>query len=213
MTTSRRRLPIAVEESIGRVGVLRHDLCERFDRTLRVELPKARAAISCTPGCAWCCHHPVSVSILEGIILYRWLLRHGKWTTGLKVKLKESAEKQFGASYEVWLFSLIPCPLLDSSRRCLAYEARPLICRAYYSVSDPYYCHPHHLGEDTLIVPRDTVVDPFHKEQEEILRKHKLQLTTVPIGTALLMAERVEAGEVDLDTFDLLVLKGYAETG
>jgi Fe-S-cluster containining protein len=211
--TMRRRLPMVVEESVGRVDVLRHDLSEKFDRNLRAELPKARATISCIPGCAWCCHHPVSISILEGILLYRWLLRHGKWTTKLKVKLKVSADHQFGASYEVWLLSLIPCPLLDEKKRCLAYDARPLICRAYYSISDPYLCHPHHLGSDTQIIPRDTIVDPFHKQQEEILRKHKLQLMTVPVGTALLMAEKIESGEADLDTFDSTVLQEYGEKG
>lgn len=206
--TKKRRLPILVEESVGQVEVLRNGLAEKFERTVQ-----AAKRVTCSPGCASCCYHPVSISILEGIPIYRWLARHGKWTLRLKEKLRESADMQFGTTFEVWLMALIPCPLLNEENRCSVYEARPLICRAYYAVSDPYYCHPHRLGDDTKIVPRDEVVDAFHAEQEKVLRRNKLQLLTMPIGHALLLAERVCTGDIDLDTIDAMMLKKYVENG
>jgi len=211
--TTKRKLPIVVENSVGKVEVLRHDMASSFERRIQDEIPKHGARVTCSTGCAWCCYHPIAISILEGILIYRWLLKHRKWTLGLKERLRSTADKQFGTTYEMWLLSMIPCPLLNEKKRCMAYLARPLICRAYYAISDPYYCHPHRLGDSTQIIPRDDIADPFHLEQEKILRKHNLQMMTMPIGSALLLAERVCLGEVDLDTIDSILLKEYGEKG
>jgi len=211
MTTSRRHLPILVENSIANVGMLRTTLMLEFDRKTKFNR-KETGPITCTPGCAWCCYHPVSISIFEGILLYRWLVRHGKWTLKLKDKLKISAEKQLGITPEVWLKAMIPCPLLGQDDKCTAYVARPLICRAYYAVSDPYYCHPHRLSRSkTSLIPRGQVVGPFHRDQETIHRKHKLQVIVLPIGAALLMAAKVCTGEVDLEALDNTILREYGD--
>lgn len=210
---TKHKLPLLVETSIGRVEVLRHDLSSEFERKVHAEVPKAGARVTCSPGCHWCCYHPISISVLEGILIYRWIVSRGKWTLALKAKLKESADQQFGTTYEVWLLSLISCPLLGEDKRCSVYSARPLVCRGYYSISDPHYCHPHRLGEDTHILPRDSIVDPFHEEQERILRKNKIQMLTMPIGSALLLAEKVCTGELDLDTVDNYLIKEYGEKG
>ena len=211
MTTKRRRLPLAVENAVGQTEVLRHSLSEDFHRRVQDEVPKAGFRVTCSTGCSSCCYHPITISILEGILIYRWLLNHGKWTLALRTKLKETSDQQFGSSYEVWLLALIPCPLLDEKGKCGAYPSRPLICRAYFSLSDPYYCHPHRLGAETHIIPRDPVVEPFHAKQEQLLHKERLQMTAVPIGTALLLAERVCNGSIELSEVDNLLLKEYGD--
>lgn len=211
MTKSSRHLPVLVESSIANVGVLRTTLMLEFDRKTKSNQKKT-GPITCAPGCAWCCYHPVSISVFEGILLYRWLVRHGKWSLKLKDKLKISAETQLGVIPGVWLKAMIPCPLLGQDNKCTAYDARPLICRAYYAVSDPYYCHPHRLSRSkTSLIPRDQVVGPFHREQEVIHRKHKLQVIFLPIGASLLMAARVCNGEVDLEVLDAAILKEYGD--
>ena len=208
----RRRLPMAVEESVGKTEVLRTDLASDFERTLRSEVPKHGYTVTCTAGCAWCCHHPVVISILEGILIYRWMVERGKWTSGIREKLKSTADQQFGTEYHVWLRALIPCPLLDDQNRCSVYQTRPLICRVYYAVSDPYHCHPHRISNEyTKLLPRDTVTDPFHVKQADILRRHKLQLINMPIGAALLMAEKVCNDAVDLGAIDGILIKEYGD--
>lgn len=212
MTTSKRHLPILVENSISQIGVLKTSLMAEFNQKVRMDSRVSGGTITCTPGCAWCCYHPVSISVFEGILLYRWLNTHGKWTSKLKENLKRAADTQFGLTSEVWLKSLIPCVLLGSDNKCTAYSARPLICQAYYAVSDPHYCHPHRLSRSlTTLVPRDQVVGKFHSEQETIHRKHKLQIITLPIGASLLIAEKLCTEEIDIDALDGFIIKEYGE--
>jgi len=211
--TSKRKLPVLVEQSIGRVEVLRVEASSRLEMVLRAEVGRAGLNITCTAGCASCCYHPISISILEAIPIYRMLVRHGKWTTGLRKKLNEASERQIGASYEIWLLSLIPCPLLTIDNRCSVYDERPLICRTYVSVGDSHYCHPHRLGPETKLLPRADVVDKFHADQTTLLQKNRLQLSIVPIGTALLLAERVCSGDIELSAVDGEIVKEYAKHG
>jgi len=208
-----RKLPVLVERSVREVDTLRTDLANKFEMKVRLEVAQSKRAVTCRAGCAWCCYHPVMISILEGVTIYRWLQRKGKWTDALKKKLKETSDRQYGTAFETWLFSMIACPLLDEKNRCAAYESRPLICRSYYATSDPYACHPHRLGEGTEIVDRSDATDIFYQRQEDILRKHKVQFISMPVGTALLYAERICTGDLDLASVDVEVLRKYAENG
>jgi len=202
----KRRLPLLVERSVGQVDTLRQDLSDRFELAV-----KTNANVSCRAGCSHCCYHPISISILEAIAVYRWLVKNHRWTTGLKKRVQEAADRQIGVSYEVWLLSLIPCPLLNDEKLCSAYEARPLVCRTYFSLGDPHYCHPHRLGENTKMVPREELVKAYHNEQTKVLRRHRLQLTTLPIGSALLLAEQICEGETELSNVDKLIFKEYLD--
>ena len=213
MPTKPRRLPVLVERAVHEVEAKRTEIAQRFEMNARAQVSAENKTITCRAGCAWCCHHPVLISVLEGIGLYRWLQKKGKWNDKLKAKLREVSDRQYGTTLETWLLALIPCALLDENNKCSAYEARPLICRTYYATSDPYLCHPHRLSEGTSILDRTTAVEPFHAEQARLLRGHKLQLLAVPIGTALLLAERVCTGELDLESVDVEVLKEYTEKG
>jgi Fe-S-cluster containining protein len=151
------------------------------------------------------------ISVLEAVPIYRYLQRKGRWTEALKTKLKDTSDKQYGASFETWLFAMIPCPLLDGKNHCMGYEVRPLICRTYYATSNPDYCHPHKLGDGTEIVGRSEVVEKYHERQEQVLRHHRLRFSALPIGKALLLAERVCTGRMDLESVDSEVLAEYVE--
>lgn len=211
--TPRRHLPLFVERSVAATEMHRTDLSAKFELKVRQEVSDRGESITCTPGCASCCYHPVMISILEGISIYRYLQKKGRWTDKLKAKLKETSDLQYGTSFEVWLFSMIPCPLLDGKNRCTAYEARPFICRSYYATSDPYNCHPHRLGDKTKLVDRRDVVDEFHNRQAKALAQHNLHFLSMPIGKALLLAERICVGEIDLESTDAEVFKEYVEKG
>lgn len=209
---SKRRLPVLVEHSVGLVEALRVDAARRFNAALQDETERVKLRVTCTVGCASCCYHPVSISILEAVPIYRHLVRQGRWDAALRGRLEESGRKQLGMAFEVWLFSLIPCPLLHENK-CLAYEERPFVCRTSISVGDPYYCHPHQLGENTRMVPRDGALDEYHKAQAAVLRRHKIHVATIPIGLALILAERLCKGDLDLKQVDHEVLKEFESHG
>lgn len=209
----KRLLPVLTERSISEARAVQIDLDHKFEREVRGQVSKDGKVITCTPGCASCCYHPIEISVLEGALMYRWLVLNGRWTSALKEKLQEAADKQYGVSYEVWLLSLTPCPMLTSDNLCGAYEARPFICRAYYSTGDPYFCHPHRLGENTELISRDAIVTKFHQELRRILKGHRIALSTMPIGAAILLGERLCKGDVDLESIDHILMKEYAEKG
>lgn len=209
MPTPPRRLPLLVERAVTDVSIAKIDAMGRFDLQVKGKLSDERKTVTCLPGCAHCCYHPIMISILEAIPLYQYLEKKGKWTAKLKAKCKETSDLQYGTSFEVWLYSMIPCPLLDDKKKCSGYEARPLICRAYLATSDPQNCHPHHIGPETEIVDRQEVVSEFHAFQEKTLLRHKLQFLAVPIGKALLLAEQICIGKLDFSGVDLEVLKEY----
>lgn len=198
----KKHLPVLAEHSIGTLATARIDISHRHERKVIADVAARKGAITCHEGCANCCYHPVSISVLEGILLYRHLDRTGKLTPALRQKLRDSADRQMGTTYEVWLLSLTPCPLLDDKKRCTVYEQRPLICRTYLASSDPHYCHPHRLGADTKIADRTEPTTEYHLIEAKLLKGLKLQHHLVPIGLAILLAERICKGEVELSAAD-----------
>jgi len=197
-----RRLPVLLERSIASVKVLQTSGEQDFNQQVLAATTEAKKPITCTKGCASCCYHPVMISILEGILIYRWLERKGKFTDELKRKLKSISDQQFGTSYEVWLFSLTPCPLLTSDNLCSAYEVRPFNCRIYYAVSDPHYCHPHRLGTGTEIINRTEALEGFQSKLEALLKEHEVSFRLMPIGAAVLYGAEICAGKLDLGALD-----------
>jgi len=105
-------LRLAVEEACaaaptpaerGRVALAHMD---------RVESSAPRA---CAAGCAFCCHLPVLVTPSEAAVLAETVAR----LPGIRERLREPRGNR--------------CPLLGDDDRCLAYDARPLRCRAHTS--------------------------------------------------------------------------------
>ena len=192
----RRKLPLFVERSVQQVQADRIELADTFERKLT-----GNVAITCGAGCASCCYHPVTITIMEAIPLYGALVGQGRWTPSFKEKLRKASEMTSGLSFQVWLLSKIPCPLLDN-KRCSVYADRPFTCRTTLATGDPYYCDPQRLGNETTIVSRQEAVEEFHKREEVILRKHGLLHLVMPIGRAVLLAERVCSGSLTLENVD-----------
>jgi len=83
----------------------------------------------------------------------------------------------------------------------MAYEVRPFVCRATIATGDPTYCDAQRLSE-TTIVPRKEIVHEYHTREKTILRKHGLFHLTMPVGRAILLAERVVTGTLLLENTD-----------
>jgi Fe-S-cluster containining protein len=193
----RRKLPIFVERSLQQVQADRIELADAFERTIIGHQP-----VSCKAGCSACCYYPVNITILEAIPIYGALVEHGRWTPSLKDKLRKASEMTSGLSFQVWLLSKIACPLLDANNRCMTYDARPFVCRTTIATGDPYFCDSQRLGNETTVVPRQESVAEFHAREKVILKKHGLLHLTMPIGRAVLMAERVCSGSLMLESVD-----------
>jgi Fe-S-cluster containining protein len=145
------------------------------------------------------------------MLLYKNLVSRGRWTPSLKATFEEHASKVRDASYEVWLLSMIPCPLLDEgTKKCTVYNARPFQCRVTYSTGDPYNCHPHRILESEIVNKRD-VTEEFHSRVNRAIRKHGITTIIMPLSVAVLVGEKISNGEYDLDGADMAIFKDYVE--
>lgn len=96
----------------------------------------AKAPNACAPGCAFCCHLPVLVAPGEAALLAEVARRRAD----VRARLGRAERR---------------CPFLGDDDRCVAYEARPLRCRAHTS-TDRGVCERVHAGELPLAsVPGD----------------------------------------------------------
>jgi len=109
------------------------------DHTLRQfewsnELPKP---IACAPGCDHCCYNQVEVTPPEALVLGHFLKRQlvPEGIERLLVRAQDWLAATSGKNkQEIARLRLdLPCPLLQD-HRCLAYPARPLVCRAMHSL-------------------------------------------------------------------------------
>ena len=118
----------------------------RFAHALLDGVPVAKNA--CAAGCAFCCHLPVLVTPGEADLLAEAALR----LPGVPARIEDPKHR---------------CPFLDDDDRCLAYDVRPLRCRAHTS-SDRSVCERVHAGDAPLAaVPGD----PWLRLSAEAIRR------------------------------------------
>lgn len=196
-----RRLPLVVEQALSQAKASRQDLAHKYD--LQV---KASTTPACHKGCHNCCYHPVTVSLLEAVTLYQWLQDHGIWGQ-VKQKVQDMADKTRGLSFEIWMLSLLPCPLLQDGL-CRAYEARPFACRVTYAIGDPHYCHPHRLGEETGILPKGPLFEIVQHEEAAILHQQQLGAIRLPLAQALIYGEQIARGDLELEALQGAMANG-----
>ncbi len=105
--------------------------------------PASLNQIACAAGCAWCCHEPLQVSVLDAISVARHLLRTGGGDLSRLEEYSRRLESEFGYERERLKGCFWACPFLEVSQRlCSLYESRPVICRAFHSL-DVYTCERH----------------------------------------------------------------------
>lgn len=116
--------------------------------------------ISCKIGCFYCCYQmPYGVSSLEYLYLYDGICRTAPYKLFLPAliernellssvicNLMESKEALSDRNLLVdYSKKMIPCPFLDNtSKLCMVYSFRPLICRMHVSFAPPRFCSPLH---------------------------------------------------------------------
>ena len=112
---------------------------EQRSQAIRATLPTLQhaegRAIACGDSCAWCCHIKLITDLLDGMVAFRWLLKQGRWTSGLRLALLKADAELCRFTHAECLKMLLPCVFLDhgasqasTTGKCSIYPARPLAC-------------------------------------------------------------------------------------
>ncbi len=92
---------------------------------------------ACRPSCDFCCYNQVELTAPEALLLGSFLAaRFPPETLQLLLERVERSLVQRAGKTKAQMAAIraeLPCPLLTESR-CLAYEVRPLMCRAMHSL-------------------------------------------------------------------------------
>ena len=200
-------LPLEVARAIGAMRTARAVIKQGFDLSIAAQ----SKITSCRPGCSNCCMWPVAVSILEGIDICLHLMHTSRWTNTLREKIHDAADTLTGLTYSVWISSATPCLFLDESHKCSIYAHRPFLCRTAVSTGVTAFCHPCELAQARSIVPRTEYIMAFHNVEEALLHEHRLKMHTMPLATALLAAEPICFGKMELWQADSSVFAEHLE--
>lgn len=89
---------------------------------------------ACAPGCAYCCHHQVSATAPEILVI---ATRIAALKPPARARRRAAIRRALAATADLlpaerWILRH-PCPLLDDDRLCSVYEDRPFGCRGYAS--------------------------------------------------------------------------------
>jgi Fe-S-cluster containining protein len=146
----------------GRVDALRRGcdaaacvaVCRRTIGVVDSEFAARRAegaAIACAPGCTFCCHQRVGVYAHEAVALLSRLraLQSRADATAIEARILANARAIDGMTVERHRAANLACAFLVDSR-CAAYDARPLACARYHSLSrarcERAFEHPEDIG-------------------------------------------------------------------
>lgn len=117
--------------------------------------PFAEDELHCRPGCGYCCHLKVSVSIAEALIILDYLREHDRQQLYKELikSLNEPFAQRAVADNSWWVKNTIPCLFLDKSTLlCSIYEVRPFSCRAYHSL-DALRCKTGYFNRTEIGIP------------------------------------------------------------
>ena len=123
---------------------------------------------ACGPGCAHCCHMPVTLSPAEALLIHTHVL--ATWPTERRTTLISAIEAGDRSSEkldEAALFlSRRACVFLDPSQRCTIYEVRPLACRGHASFDRSACAAAHEHPGDPALAAAVPVDDELRAEKD-----------------------------------------------
>ena len=108
--------------------------------------------VTCTRGCHFCClDNPTGVSGVELLWVLRSLPEDLDGAAAEPAARFEGAIEQWGSVEQAQRLvkaNLDPCMYLQDGQ-CRVYAGRPIACRMFFSITQPYRCDPAFPGEAT----------------------------------------------------------------
>ncbi|NLB62889.1 MAG: hypothetical protein GX801_02105 [Fibrobacter sp.] len=167
-------------------------LFELYDKWQIAMLKNREEPIACGSGCGSCCYHfPQSVEPFEALFLYvrlrqnpdmvNFIARCWDRVTYFGRMWKENVPKnpdEGDSLLQRYFMKQQPCPFLNKDQSCGVYKYRPMICRMYFSDSDPVYCGPKHLLSDENRAFHLCLPDHIELDLAEISQLLDLELST-----------------------------------
>ncbi len=100
-------------------------------------LSPAKHRQECAPGCSFCCHIPVAISVPEALGLAAYLKGHfsPQALRLVRDKIAKNAAIVDGMTTNEHARANVKCALLTDDGKCSAYEARPIPCSSWCSLS------------------------------------------------------------------------------
>lgn len=194
---------MVVEQGLASTSLAKSRLSDSFALKLGLD------DITCRRGCSHCCYYPVTISIWEGVSLYRALKREGIWKRQFKASLEHHARLTFGTAPETWLMAGIPCPLLVDGM-CSAYASRPFRCRVTTSTKDPDRCRSVYFGPETFESNQMESAEfaGVERRASRASRDHCRGLDArVPLSVAVLVGYQIVEEVIQLDEVTLTLLR------
>jgi len=201
---TKRKLPLLTAQALHGVKAHQTELEHQF----RTGVETSDLDVTCRKKCVHCCHHPISISVLEGALLFLWLEKNRKWTSTLKRQLEKHSTQVMGLPTETWMLMSIPCPLLEDGL-CRAYKARPFTCRTIFSSGVPDLCKPEQFTTRTPIIPRLPELATFQEKEKSY--HDGSAYYTIPISSAILLGERLARGTLEVSGIGPAILARYLE--
>jgi hypothetical protein len=172
-----------------------HGVYEAVDDAIQCELDRLRdkdgIVPSCKKGCCHCCRHHIVMDRAEAHALSQYIRRElspeqmhdlrqrtHQWHAWDQSGIGRAPLPRLHESVDLSNYTRC-CPLLVNGA-CIAYPARPVVCRAHLVSSDPHLCYAVH--------------DPALKEEAPSVLKTAVA-ATAPISRAL--RDRIEESGVD----------------
>jgi Fe-S-cluster containining protein len=130
------------------------DAMEGLIEALSVEAKRQNIHIDCRKGCSWCCYQPIYGVAHEFHYLWKFMLLNMSEEERKLVLQRafDNYQKRGRLSQDKLETSKLPCPLLKNGA-CSAYQARPMACRIYLSMSEASCKQFHDLPEDDKNYP------------------------------------------------------------
>lgn len=193
-----RKLTVIQAQAVSQGTTLRQQIDQEW-RARTLGSKKGPTRVACHKGCSSCCYHPVFVTLLEGLRIYRSLVTKMLWSPKLRAKVEEHSNLTLGLNPGVWALSMIPCPFLEGST-CGIYSMRPLSCRVTLATGDPYYCHPHRLTTaHTSILDRSHVQQDLQHREGPISSQIGLPHMPLPLSSCLVIIAGWHQGDQSLE--------------
>lgn len=124
-------------------------------------LEPGRAAVGHDPICfscgqkGICCRQLVPIMLYDAMPLAHYLLTAGLLNTRSVQTFRALGDRQLASTASKWIHENEPCCLQDENGRCIAYPARPMVCRCAWAWTGPENCVDVGVDLDSPKLPGD----------------------------------------------------------